>query len=82
MFRQFSSLLTSEQKAWVAGYLTAQLSSALGAAPHKATADEITILVGSQTGNCEELAEQVHDLAAERGLRTVIRTWAIIRRRN
>ncbi|WP_420538274.1 assimilatory sulfite reductase (NADPH) flavoprotein subunit [Methylotuvimicrobium alcaliphilum] len=73
LFRQLSSLLTSEQKAWVAGYLTAQLSSAVSTTAHEATADEITILVGSQTGNCEELAEQVHDLAAERGLRTVIK---------
>lgn len=73
LFQQFVPNLTQEQKAWVAGYLTAQLASGSNIAGTTTPTDEITILVGSQTGNCGALAEQTHALAMERGLRTVVK---------
>lgn len=65
--------------AWAGGYLTgwvpkdSGLSSGVTAASDTGGGAVITILVGSQTGNSEALAEQTHQLAASRGLRTVIK---------
>ncbi|WP_031435165.1 assimilatory sulfite reductase (NADPH) flavoprotein subunit [Methylomarinum vadi] len=73
LFQQLVSSLTPEQKAWMAGYLTAQLTSTSHSAGAMTQAEEITILVGSQTGNSEALAEQTQALARERGLRAVIK---------
>jgi sulfite reductase (NADPH) flavoprotein alpha-component len=78
-FQQFISSLSSEQLAWAGGYLTgliqrgSSLSTAVTAASDGGGGADITILVGSQTGNCEALAEQTQQLAASRGLRTVIK---------
>ena len=71
-FQQLISSLSPEQVAWVGGYLSGLMSSRSAAASHEGIAD-ITILVGSQTGNCEYLADQLHHLAADRGLKTVIK---------
>jgi sulfite reductase (NADPH) flavoprotein alpha-component len=71
-FQQFISSLSPEQVAWVGGYLSGLTSSRSASASPEGIAD-ITILVGSQTGNCEYLAEQLHHLAANRGLKTVIK---------
>ena len=78
-FQQFISSLSSEQLAWTGGYLTglipkgSSLSTAVTAASDAGGSADITILVGSQTGNSEALAEQTQQLAASRGLRTVIK---------
>jgi sulfite reductase (NADPH) flavoprotein alpha-component len=78
-FQQFVASLSPEQLAWVGGYLTGlvskdtALSAGLLAASDAGGSADITILVGSQTGNSEALAEQTHQLAASRGLRTVIK---------
>ena len=78
-FQQFISSLSPEQLAWAGGYLTglvpkgSTLSSGLTVASDGGSSADITILVGSQTGNSEALAEQTHQLAASRGLRTVIK---------
>ncbi|MFA5924735.1 MAG: assimilatory sulfite reductase (NADPH) flavoprotein subunit [Methylococcaceae bacterium] len=71
-FQQFISSLSPEQVAWVGGYLSGLMSSRSAAASPEGIAD-ITILVGSQTGNCDYLAEQLHHLATNRGLKTVIK---------
>lgn len=70
--QQFISTLSQEQVAWVGGYLSGLTSSWPATAGSEGSAD-ITILVGSQTGNCEYLAEQLHHLAANRRLKTVIK---------
>lgn len=75
LFQQFTATLTPEQSAWVAGYLTG-LASTPSAAGTITNIADVTILVGSQTGNCEALAEQFHELAAGKGLRTVIKNMA------
>ncbi|NTU50160.1 MAG: sulfite reductase [NADPH] flavoprotein alpha-component, partial [Desulfobulbaceae bacterium] len=78
-FQQFISSLSPEQLAWAGGYLTGLVpKGAAGNLVGLTAADTggnagITILVGSQTGNCEALAEQTHQLASSRGLRTVIK---------
>jgi len=78
-FQQFIASLSPEQLAWAGGYLTglvpkdSGLSSGVTAASDTGGGAVITILVGSQTGNSEALAEQTHQLAASRGLRTVIK---------
>jgi len=76
-FQQFIASLSPEQLAWIGGYLTGLVPKALGS-DVTATSDaggsaDITLLVGSQTGNSEALAEQTHQLATSRGLRTVIK---------
>lgn len=43
------------------------------ATPAAGSPSDITILVGSQTGNSETLANQAHQLAASRGLRTAVK---------
>ncbi|MGJ0483750.1 MAG: assimilatory sulfite reductase (NADPH) flavoprotein subunit [Methylomicrobium sp.] len=70
--QQLLSSLSPEQVAWVGGYLSGLTSTRSAAAGSEGIAD-ITILVGSQTGNCEYLAEQLQHLAANRGLKTVIK---------
>lgn len=76
-FQQFISSLSPEQLAWAGGYLTGLVSKGLTLnAPIASVSGgiaEITILVGSQTGNSEALAEQTHQSAASRGLRAVIK---------
>jgi sulfite reductase (NADPH) flavoprotein alpha-component len=77
LFQQLVQSLTPEQLPWVGGYVTALAyqglpAGAAAASSGNGTAD-ITILVGSQTGNGEALAEQTHKLAASRGLRTAVK---------
>ena len=74
-WQQLMSGLNLQQIAWMAGCMTAL--SAGGAAHASAggadSSAEITILVGSQTGNSEKLAKLTHERAAARGLRTVVK---------
>lgn len=75
IFGQFLGSVSREQLAWIGGYLTAMTSvgGASGLSTSPTGASDITILVGSQTGNGEALAEQLHQLAGSRGLRTVVK---------
>ncbi|WP_333874039.1 assimilatory sulfite reductase (NADPH) flavoprotein subunit [Methylobacter sp.] len=73
ILQQFIAALSPEQAAWIGGYLTGLVTKDLTAVPSADDIAEITILVGSQTGNSEVLAEQMHRLAAGRGLKTVIK---------
>ncbi|MGZ4992500.1 MAG: flavodoxin domain-containing protein, partial [Methylobacter sp.] len=73
LLQQFFSTLSPEQAAWVGGYVTGRVAKDLPSLPSAADIADITILVGSQTGNGEVLAEQLHSLAAGRGLKTVIK---------
>jgi sulfite reductase (NADPH) flavoprotein alpha-component len=73
LLQQFFSTLSPEQAAWVGGYVTGRVAKDLPALPSAADIADITILVGSQTGNGETLAEQLHSLAAGRGLKTSVK---------
>ncbi|MGZ4991352.1 MAG: sulfite reductase [NADPH] flavoprotein alpha-component, partial [Methylobacter sp.] len=70
ILQQFIAALSTEQAAWIGGYLTGLVTKDLITVPSAEDIAEITILVGSQTGNSEALAEQMHRLAAARGLKT------------
>ncbi|TRW91350.1 assimilatory sulfite reductase (NADPH) flavoprotein subunit [Candidatus Methylobacter oryzae] len=73
LLQQFIAALSPEQIAWAGGYLSGLAASNVAAAPSLNDSADITILVGSQTGNSDALAEQMHRLAAGRGLKTVIK---------
>ena len=55
--------LSREQVAWVSGYL-----AGLGAAPAAAPTPEVTVLYGSQSGNAERVARDLHARLTGRGL--------------
>ncbi len=69
--------LTPTQATWISGYLTGVnasmaegdtgLAQPAAAAQHSA-AEQLTILYGSQTGNAEDIAEQLRERAAEHGM--------------
>ncbi|HEX7057365.1 MAG TPA: assimilatory sulfite reductase (NADPH) flavoprotein subunit [Bacilli bacterium] len=73
--------LTQMQRMWLSGYLSADVANVetlapLTAAPMEAlsisapaASREITVLYGSQTGNCRKLAKKLVDLLQERGFR-------------
>jgi len=76
-YQQLTQLLTGlnpQQLAWAGGFLSG-LAAQSGTAPAAATSggSEITILVGSQTGNCEKLAKLTNERASAKGLKTAIR---------
>ena len=71
--QQLLAALSPEQAAWTGGYLTGLVSKEIPSISSNNTSTDITILVGSQTGNSEALAEQLHQLAANSGLTTVIK---------
>jgi len=73
LFHQIYSSLSPEQAAWVGGFLTANVPKGAVSSSVATGVADITILVGSQTGNSETLAKQAHQLAASRGLRTAIK---------
>lgn len=69
--------LTSTQVTWISGYLSGiNAQTAVGEvaqpqaapAPAAATAEPITVIYGSQTGNAEDIAEQLVERAAGAGL--------------
>ena len=72
-FQQLIAALSPEQAAWVGGCLTGLVTKNSTSIPDIGGIADITILVGSQTGNSEALAEQMHRLAAGRGLTTVVK---------
>jgi sulfite reductase (NADPH) flavoprotein alpha-component len=77
LFQQFVGSITPEQLGWVGGYLTSLVAAGAmtgaGGALSSGGAADITILVGSQTGNGEKLADQVQRLAASRGMRAAVK---------
>ncbi len=73
IFHQLASTSAPEQLAWLAGFLTAWSGSSSALPAGGGGASDINILVGSQTGNGEKLAEQTMKLAASRGLRASVK---------
>jgi sulfite reductase (NADPH) flavoprotein alpha-component len=70
--------LRNDQLNWLSGYLAGLSAAGAAAAPaaaqaraadEAAEAPELTILVGSQTGNAEEIAQQAASRAESRGFR-------------
>lgn len=81
VFNQFVSMLTPEQASWVSGYL-AGVQAALhaksggGSGPAAVTGHgpEVTVLVGSQTGNSDKVAEEFKSRAIARGLKVQVKS--------
>jgi sulfite reductase (NADPH) flavoprotein alpha-component len=73
LLQQSIAALTPAQAAWLGGFLTGAAGKNL---PAQAETAEITILVGSQTGNCEALAEQTRRSAETRGLKAVVKNMS------
>jgi sulfite reductase (NADPH) flavoprotein alpha-component len=75
LWRQLTTDLTPAQAAWLSGYYAALGTAAplQSASPASSATQEIAILVGSQTGNGDKLAEQTLDRATARGLHATIK---------
>jgi sulfite reductase (NADPH) flavoprotein alpha-component len=80
--QQLTASLTPQQLVWLSGYFYGQATGgasgagvALAAAPSVAspTAEKLTILYGSHTGNGKKIAEQAAEAAASRGLKPEVR---------
>lgn len=77
-YQQLQQLLAGwnqQQIAWVGGFFSglAVQSGGVAVAAAPVGSPEITILVGSQTGNSEKLAKLTHERATARGLRSVVK---------
>ncbi len=75
---ELTGALRPDQIMWLSGYL-AGLAGGGGVAPdagHAPDGPSLTILYGSQTGNGEKLAEQLHAKALERGYRATLKSMA------
>ena len=68
--------LTPEQKAWLSGFLAASHGGAV-AAP-VAASKPLTILYGTESGNCESLADKTAKEAKKKGLKVVSKNLADI----
>ncbi|MCP5535833.1 MAG: assimilatory sulfite reductase (NADPH) flavoprotein subunit [Akkermansiaceae bacterium] len=69
------STLNSEQRAWISGFLAAGPSrDTQAAAP--AASKKLTVLYGTESGNCEELAEQVFKTARQNGFKPSVLNMA------
>jgi len=80
--------LGSDQLTWLSGYLAGLTAAGVSAAPAEAqagaadpaSAPELTILYGSQTGNAEGIAEQAAEKARARGFRPQMIDMADVRK--
>ncbi|MGE9294466.1 MAG: assimilatory sulfite reductase (NADPH) flavoprotein subunit [Puniceicoccales bacterium] len=78
------SALSSEQNAWLSGYLAGvggnapaqQTAPAPAAAPSKGI--PLTILFGTESGNCEELADRARDMAQTKGFLPTVKDMGSI----
>lgn len=70
--------LESSQRAWLAGFLSAEVGKAAPTAASSAAAVPLTILYGTESGNSEELAAQSVKLAKKRGFKAVMKNMADI----
>jgi sulfite reductase (NADPH) flavoprotein alpha-component len=76
-FNAFVESLSTEQQAWLLGYLAAARNLQQGAAPtasastSSSSAAVLTILYGSQTGNAMKVAKQLASQASQAGLQAV-----------
>jgi len=70
--------LTAHQRIWLSGYLAGSVAAAIAvpAAPTAASTPAsdpiVTVLFGSQSGNCERLAAQVGEALSKRGVPHVV----------
>ena len=70
------STLTPEQKAWLSGFLAASQGGAV-AAP-AAASKPLTVLYGTESGNCESLADKTAKEAKKKGFKVTMKNLADI----
>lgn len=72
------AILTPVQRGWLSGYLA--VSDATAAAPTAAapSAGKLTVLYGTESGNCEALADRAVKAAKKRGFQAVMKNMAEI----
>ena len=66
------------QRAWVAGYLSAEKSHSAVEAKAPSIATQLTVLYGSESGNCEKLADLSAKEAKRRGFKATVKNMAEI----
>ena len=71
------STLTPEQKAWLSGYLAASQGGAV-AASAAAASKLLTVLYGTESGNCESLADKTAKEAKKKGYKVTVKNLADI----
>ncbi len=64
--------LNPAQQTWVSGFFSGIVSSAAASTAQTATAPELTILFGTESGNSEELADRTKKLAAKYGYKSKV----------
>ena len=74
LLESLAGTLSPTQAIWVSGY-TAALGGAAGAAP---AAKNITVLYGTESGNCEMLGEKVAKAAKKKGHKAKLTNMADI----
>ncbi|MCU0794964.1 MAG: assimilatory sulfite reductase (NADPH) flavoprotein subunit [Akkermansiaceae bacterium] len=65
---------SSDQQAWLGGWLSSRVAAAPVAAP--AAAVPLTVLFGTESGNSEELASRAAKIAKGKGFKPVVRNMA------
>lgn len=73
--RDLAAGLTPAQAAWLSGYF-AGVSGGAGAAPAAAAQKKVTVIYGTESGNSEELAEQLFKSAKQKGFKPRISNMA------
>ncbi len=73
--------LDNRQILWLSGYLAAQDSSFADTQQANNEALEVLIAFGSETGNCEKIAQQLADLASKESIQIVVKDLASLRAR-
>ncbi|HMP72137.1 MAG TPA: assimilatory sulfite reductase (NADPH) flavoprotein subunit [Kiritimatiellia bacterium] len=80
LFNQFAGSLSPEQASWISGYLAGvrAVAHGSGGGVHAVSAPvhgpELTILVGSQTGNSDKVAEEAKARALAKGLKATVKS--------
>jgi sulfite reductase (NADPH) flavoprotein alpha-component len=72
------AILTPVQRGWLSGYLAATDAPAAAPAAAAPSAGKLTVLYGTESGNCEALADRAVKAAKKRGFQAVMKNMAEI----
>ncbi len=76
-FNHLASSLSPDQSSWVSGYLAGIRAVSMGggsAVAPRLHGPGLTVLVGSQTGNGDKVADEIRSRASARGLQVVVKS--------
>jgi sulfite reductase (NADPH) flavoprotein alpha-component len=66
------------QRGWLSGFLAAGAPASAAAVPAKVSAGKLTVLYGTESGNCESLADRTVKEAKKRGFQAVMKNMSEI----